>query len=80
MSRSASQLRLSPAARSFQPAKGPAGRGPARFQTQGHSPDDGNLGLVIRMIRQISAIERAHGEDVALAVVEDLKRVMAKGC
>jgi hypothetical protein len=32
------------------------------------------------MIRQISAIERAHGEDVALAVVEDLKRVMAKGC
>jgi hypothetical protein len=31
------------------------------------------------MIRQISAIEKAHGEDAALAVVEDLKRVMAKG-
>ncbi len=34
--------------------------------------------LVVKMIGQIATIERQHGEDVALAVVEDLKRVWAK--
>ena len=79
MTRPASQLRLSPAARPFRPGRFPAGRAPAAIMTQARRQDDGNVGLVIRMIRQISAIEKAHGEDVALAVVEDLKRVMAKG-
>ncbi|MCX8499528.1 MAG: hypothetical protein ORN25_09180 [Caulobacteraceae bacterium] len=34
--------------------------------------------MVVKMIGQIATIERQHGEDVALAVVEDLKRVWAK--
>jgi uncharacterized Zn finger protein len=34
--------------------------------------------MVVKMIGQIATIERQHGEDVALAVVEDLKRIWAK--
>ena len=36
------------------------------------------VNMVVRMIGQIATIERQHGEDVALAVVEDLKRLWAK--
>jgi hypothetical protein len=34
--------------------------------------------MMIKIIGQIATIERNHGEDVALAVVEDLKRLWAK--
>jgi hypothetical protein len=37
-----------------------------------------SVDMVVKMIDQIATIERQHGEDVALAVVEDLKRVWAK--
>ena len=34
--------------------------------------------MVVKMIGQIAILERQHGEDVALAVVEDLKRIWAR--
>ena len=34
--------------------------------------------MMIKMVGQIASIERNHGEDVALAVVEDLKSIWAK--
>lgn len=34
--------------------------------------------MMIKIVGQIATIERNHGEDVALAVVEDLKRLWAK--
>ena len=37
-----------------------------------------SVDMVVKMIDQIATIERQHGEDVALAVVEDLKRIWAK--
>ena len=37
-----------------------------------------SVDMVIKMIGQIATIERQHGEDMALAVVEDLKRIWAK--
>ena len=37
-----------------------------------------SVDMVVKMIGQIATIERQHGEDVALAVVEDLKRIWAK--
>lgn len=37
-----------------------------------------SVAMVVKMIGQIATIERQHGEDVALAVVEDLKRIWAK--
>jgi hypothetical protein len=35
--------------------------------------------LLIRLITQIGNIERTQGEEAALAVVEDLKRMLAAG-
>jgi hypothetical protein len=37
-----------------------------------------SVDMVVKMIGQIATIERQHGEDVALAVVEDLKRIWAR--
>jgi len=37
-----------------------------------------SVDMVVKMIGQIATVERRHGEDVALAVVEDLKRIWAK--
>ena len=56
----------------------------ARWTGKGHglsaSPrfHEVSVDMVVKMIGQISTIERQHGEDVALAVVEDLKRIWAK--
>lgn len=57
---------------------------PRPASTAAHSPvqpslfHEVNLELMLNMIGQIVAIERQHGEDVALAVVEDLKRIVAR--
>jgi len=56
------------------------------FQWQGRTQDraiaprfhEVTVDLVIKIVGQIASIERNHGEDVALAVVEDLKRLWAK--
>jgi len=37
-----------------------------------------SVDMVIKIIGQIATIEQQHGEDMALAVVENLKRVWAK--
>jgi hypothetical protein len=56
----------------------------ARWTGKGHglsaSPrfHEVSVDMVVKMIGQIATIERQHGEDVALAVVEDLKRIWAK--
>lgn len=52
-------------------AKGHGQSGSPRFH-------EVTVNMVVRMIGQIATIERQHGEDVALAVVEDLKRLWAK--
>ena len=52
-------------------AKGRGRTGSPRFHAV-------TVDLVVKMIGQIATIERQHGEDVALAVVEDLKRLWAK--
>ncbi len=51
--------------------KGRESSGSPRFHEVG-------VDMVLKMIGQIASIERQHGEDVALAVVEDLKRIWAK--
>ena len=56
----------------------------ARWTGKGHglsvSPrfHEVSVDMVVKMIGQIATIERQHGEDVALAVVEDLKRIWAR--
>lgn len=52
-------------------AKGRESSGAPRFH-------EVTVDMVVKMIGQIVTIERQHGEDVALAVVEDLKRVWAR--
>jgi hypothetical protein len=37
-----------------------------------------SVDMVVKIIGQIATIERQHGEDMALAVVENLKRIWAK--
>lgn len=75
MPRSAANLRLGTAARPFVPNQAAALR--ARPLRDGQSETQAGADLLIRLITQIGNIERLQGEDAALAVVDDLKRMLA---
>ena len=77
MSRSAANLRLGMAARPFVPNQAAALR--ARPLREVQSETQAGTDLLIRLITQIGNIERTQGEEAALAVVEDLKRMLAAG-
>jgi hypothetical protein len=75
MPRSAANLRLGTAARPFVPNKAAALR--ARPLREVQSETQAGTELLIRLITQIGSIERTQGGEAALAVVEDLKRMLA---
>ena len=77
MSRSAANLRLGTAARPFVPNQAAALR--ARPLREVQSETQAGTELLVRLITQIGNIERTQGEEAALAVVEDLKRMLAGG-
>jgi hypothetical protein len=84
MPRTADRLRLSPAARPILPRGAvpyrgehtKASRSVGRQSTQPET--EAGIALVIRVIEQIAVIERMQGEEAALEVVENLKRMMAR--
>ncbi len=82
MPRSAANLRLGMAARPFVPNQAAALRARplrARPLREVQSETQAGTELLIRLITQIGNIERTQGEEAALAVVEDLKRMLAAG-
>ena len=77
MPRSAANLRLGSTARPFVPNQAAALR--ARPLRKSQAETEAGPELLIRLINQIANIERLHGEESALAVVDDLKRMLAAG-
>jgi hypothetical protein len=75
MPSSAANLRLGTAARPFVPNQTAGVRAPSSREPTAET--QAGADLLIRLITQIGNIERLQGEDAALAVVADLKRMLA---